>query len=34
MAYNYQHPQYLAARAEAFARSGDVCQILRTETGS
>lgn len=27
MAYNYGHPQYLAARAEALARSGGVCQF-------
>lgn len=27
MAYNYRHPQYWAARAEALARSGGVCQF-------
>ena len=25
--YNYQHPQYLAARDEAFARSDGICQF-------
>ena len=25
--FNYQNPVYLAARDEAFARSGGVCQL-------
>ena len=27
MAYNYRHPQYLAAREAALARSNGVCQF-------
>ena len=27
MAYDYSHPQHKAARAEAMARSGGVCQL-------
>ena len=27
MAYNYSHPRYLLARAQAFRRSDGVCQL-------